>query len=182
MSANNSVYLRVARGFTSTLSTVKDGQWQNRTPCVDWDVTDLVEHVVATHQRVYTLINADGIEGFDSDALLTARWIFVLRAYQEVLNDADMANQLVQSRAGEQPFSELIEGLLMIDTLCHTWDLAKAAGSDEALDADAVTIAHAKLLELGAAIRVPGGFQDPVPPRLEVDAQTRFLNYAGRIV
>src|SRR5665213_2712649 len=144
MSANDSVYLRAAHGFTSTLSTVKDGQWQNRTPCDDWDVTDLVEHVVATHQRVYASINADGIEGFDSDALLTARWIFVLRAYQEVLNDPDMANQLVQSRAGEQPFSELIEGLLMIDTLCHTWDLARAAGGDEALDA--VTTAHAKLL------------------------------------
>jgi hypothetical protein len=128
------------------------------------------------------MVNADGIEGFDPDALLTARWVVVLRAYEDVLKDPDLANQMVQSRAGEQPFSAMIEGLLMIDTLCHSWDLARAVGGEESLDADAVATAHAKLLEIDAAIRVPGGFKDPVASDSDVDEQTRFLNFAGRTV
>ncbi|HEY5111310.1 MAG TPA: TIGR03086 family metal-binding protein [Acidimicrobiales bacterium] len=182
MSSHESNYLRVAHGFTNSLASVKDGQWQLRTPCDDWDVTDLVEHVVATHQRVYTMINPGGIEGLDPEALLSARWIYALRTYQDALNDSEISNAPVTTRVGEQPFFALVEGLLMIDTLCHSWDLARAIGSDEWLDPIAVDAAHEKLISFGDGIRVPGGFKDAVTPRSDADEQTKFLNFAGRIV
>jgi hypothetical protein len=70
----------------------------------------------------------------------------------------------------------------MIDTLCHTWDLARAIDANELLDEAAVAIAYDKLTEMGSAIRVPGGFKDPVAPHPHADAQTRFLNFTGRSV
>ncbi|HEY5104503.1 MAG TPA: TIGR03086 family metal-binding protein [Acidimicrobiales bacterium] len=182
MSSNGSTYLRAAHGFTNTLSIVKEGQWQNRTPCDEWNVTDLVEHVVATHHRVYTMADADGMEDFGPDLLLTAQWIYALRTFEGVLNDPDMSIQPVPTRDGKQPFSALIEGMLMIDTLCHTWDLARAIGGDERLDDAAVTVAHEKLIEFGPSIRNPSGFKDPVTPRHGADAQTLLLNFAGRVV
>jgi uncharacterized protein (TIGR03086 family) len=172
----------VAHGFTNTLSTVKEGQWQNQTPCDEWNVTDLVEHVITTHRRVYAMVDPEGIEELDPDLLLTAQWIYVLRTFEGVLSDPDMLNQPVQTRAGEQPFSVLIEGLLMVDTLCHTWDLARAVGSDERLDETAIKPAHEKLIEIGATIRVPGGFKDAIVPSPVADAQTALLNFAGRAV
>ena len=37
-------YLRVAAQFTATLRSVTADQWTNATPCVEWDVADLVRH------------------------------------------------------------------------------------------------------------------------------------------
>jgi uncharacterized protein (TIGR03086 family) len=182
MDSNNSTYLRVARHFTDVLSSVKDTQWQNDTPCDDWDVHGLVEHVVASHQRVYALANADGIEDLDPDALLTAQWICALRAYESALDDSELSGRAVTTRRGEQPFSALIEGLLMIDTLCHSWDLARAIGADESLDPEAVATALAELSAMGDAIRVPGGFKEPIASPPSADEQTKFLNFAGRSV
>jgi uncharacterized protein (TIGR03086 family) len=182
MSTIASNYLRVAHGFSNVLASVKEDSWQNKTPCDDWNATELTKHVIATHQRVYSMIGGDGIEGFDAELPLQAQWIVELRAYENVLNDDAIASIPVQTRAGEQPFSELIEGLLMIDTLCHTWDLARATGADETLDPVAVSSAHAKLVDMDQAIRVPGGFKDAIVATPDANAQTKFLNFTGRVV
>lgn len=182
MSSTGSTYLRVAHGFTSTLSTVKEHQWQDATPCDEWNVTELVEHVVKTHRQVYAMAEAEGMEDFGSDLALTAQWIYAFRTFAGVLNDPDIADQPVQTRVGEQPFTFFIEGLLMVDTLCHTWDLARAIGSDEKLDDVAVARAHQRLIEADRLIRGSNGFKDPVEPSPGADAQTSFLNFSGRLV
>ena len=169
-------------GFGHTLSSVQDGQWENRTPCDEWNASELVGHVVATHQRVYSIVNPSGIDELDHDATLLDQWNVVTTTLRQALHDPVLANAPVQTRAGEQPFSALVEGLVMIDTLCHTWDLARAIDANELLDEAAVAIAYDKLTEMGSAIRVPGGFKDPVAPHPHADAQTRFLNFTGRSV
>jgi uncharacterized protein (TIGR03086 family) len=182
MATSESAYLRVANGFGHTLSTVQEGQWENRTPCDEWNASELVAHVVATHQRVYSIVVPNGILELDGDATLLEQWEVVTATMRQSLNDPGLANASVQTRAGEQPFSALVEGLVMIDTLCHTWDLARTINADESLDEAAVAIAYDKLTEMGNAIRVPGGFKDPIVPLPNADAQTRFLNFTGRAV
>jgi uncharacterized protein (TIGR03086 family) len=71
---------------------------------------------------------------------------------------------------------------LCTDTLIHTWDLARATGQDEALDEEGVTKAMEFLTPIDEAIRRPGGFGTKVEPRPDADAQTRLLNFSGRVV
>ena len=182
MATSESTYLRVANGFGHTLSTVQEDQWENRTPCDEWNASELVAHVVATHQRVYSIVVPSGIVEFDGDATPLEQWNVVTAALRQSLNDLVLANTSVQTRAGEQPFSALVEGLVMIDTLCHTWDLARSIHANESLDEAAVAIAYDKLTAMGAAIRIPGGFKDLVEPLPNADAQARFLNFTGRVV
>lgn len=73
----------------------------------------------------------------------------------------ELANTPVRARSMEQSFAIVVSGLLTIDTLCHTWDLARAVGADETLDDAAVARAHGALRALGDLIRVPGGFERP---------------------
>lgn len=79
----------------------------------------------------------------------------------------------------EQPFSSLV-GLLCADTLIHTWDLARATGQDERLDAAAVADALGFLTPIDDAIRRPGGFGSKIEPPPGADEQTTFINFAGR--
>jgi uncharacterized protein (TIGR03086 family) len=83
---------------------------------------------------------------------------------------------------GEQPFATLVDTLLCTDTLIHTWDLARAAGLDERLDADAVARARAFVEPLGDMMRSPGGFGPPLEPAPGADDQGRFLAFCGREV
>jgi uncharacterized protein (TIGR03086 family) len=182
MTANESAYLRVANGFGHALSSVQDGQWENQTPCDEWNASELTGHVVTTHQRVYSMVNPSGIDELEHADTLLEQWNVVTTTMRRALNDPALANTPVQTRAGEQPFSAMVEGLVMIDTLCHTWDLARAINANESLDEAAVAIAYDKLTAMGDTIRVPGGFKDPIAPRSDADAQTRFLNFTGRRV
>ena len=68
------------------------------------------------------------------------------------------------------------------DTLVHTWDLARAIGQDERLDADAVTFSFDALRPNDEAIRGPGSYGPRLDPPPGADEQTRFLAFLGRRV
>jgi uncharacterized protein (TIGR03086 family) len=68
------------------------------------------------------------------------------------------------------------------DVLVHTWDLARAVGGDEQLDADAVAAAYSGLKPMDAMIRQPGVFGPKVDTPAGADVQTEFLNFLGRTV
>jgi uncharacterized protein (TIGR03086 family) len=173
-------YPVVADGFARALGCVTASQWALETPCEKWDVEQLVRHVIATHRRVYSLLgtstSTDGPEHGD----LVPEWETATKVVREALASPELANAPVRARSTEQSFATVVGGLLTIDTLCHTWDLARAVGADETLDAAAVARAHGALSALGDLIRVPGGFAPAIEPAPGADSQTRFLNLAGR--
>ena len=180
MSARELPYDVIADTFARTLAGVRDDQWSLPTPCEDWDVAQLVGHVVATHWRVYALCGepgrpADGTEIDLRDAFTEATDAMRRAAHDPVLSQVE-----VQGRAGTQTFAQLVGGLLSLDTICHSWDLARATGQDETLDPDAVDIAFERLRAVDDVVRVPGGFAEAVPSAPDADTQTRFLNFAGR--
>ena len=182
VNTSDDVYLRVAERFRAVRSHVTNDQWDSTTPCHERTVRDLVAHVIATYQRVYALVDPVGPTDVDEKAPLIDQWAVVATTTRDARGSASLADALVPARNGEQPFSQLVGGLLMFDTPCHTWDLAHATDDDETLDADAVSIAHERLGAVSDAIRVPGGFAAPIEPASDTNAQSRFLNFVGRSV
>ena len=47
------IYLRSVDYFADRVGTVSDDQWADATPCVDWDVRGLVNHV--TYEDLWTV-------------------------------------------------------------------------------------------------------------------------------
>ena len=180
MSTDSTPYGHVAQHFDEVLRQVADDQWTNATPCVGWNVTDLTSPVIATHQRVYAMVDARGVPSLRAGVPTGERWTSVTLAMIDALNDGCVAQPLARVRTGEQSFSRVVEGLLMFDTLCHTWDLARAVGAVDTLGPDAVRAAHERLAPESAAIRGPGGFAGAIEPDPRADAQRRFLNFVGR--
>ena len=82
---------------------------------------------------------------------------------------------------GDMPASQIIGRFLASDVLVHTWDLARAVGGDERLDATAVTQAYSGLKPMDAMIRQPGVFGPKVEPAADADEQEEFLNFLGRV-
>jgi uncharacterized protein (TIGR03086 family) len=182
MSGDDSTYRRVARQFGDTLARVRDEQWTLPTPCEEWDVATLAGHVIDTHKRVYAMIDDTGISNLDENAPLIEQWRIVATTYASVIDDERLAATPVKTRRGDQTFADLVEGLVMTDTLCHSWDLARATGANEELDPLGVASAHEMLVTLGDSIRVVGGFGEAIEPTDGADQQTRLLNFSGRVV
>jgi uncharacterized protein (TIGR03086 family) len=173
-------YRRVADGFGERLSGVRTDQWELPTPCTALDVRSLVAHVVTTHGRVVANVVDVPQPDADPSGDLQAQWSAVTAAVSSALDDPDRAGRMVSGMFGEQTFESLVGRLLCADTLFHTWDLARATGQDEHLDAGAVTKAMEFLEPLDESIRRPGGFAAKLEAPRGADEQVRLLCFGGR--
>jgi len=175
-------YGTIAAAFTDRLGHVAPEQWSGPTPCPDWTVRDLVVHVIDTQRRVMTRFHDVAPVDTDPHGDLLAQWQAASGALAEAVGDEARASAIVGGMFGEQPFESLVGRMVCTDLLVHTWDLARATGQDERLDADAVSSAEGFLASIDDTIRVPGGFAQKITPSPQADDQTRFLNFAGRAV
>ncbi len=172
-------YGRVADGFSARLAGITPGAWDAPTPCTDWTVRDLVGHVISVHRHVAGRMEGD-LSAPAADADLPAAWTAATAGIRAALSDPDQARAPVGGRFAPMSLEDLIGRLLCIDTVVHTWDLARATGQPEALDAAAVTAAFEGIRPADEAIRGAGGFGPKLDPPANADEQTRFLCFLGR--
>jgi uncharacterized protein (TIGR03086 family) len=175
-------YETIAAGFTTRVANVTSDQWTAPTPCSDWLVRDLVAHVIGTQRGVLARLDTTEPIGVDPSGSLPEQWREASHAVAEAVNDTTRASIEVGGMFGEQSFESLVGRLVCTDLLVHTWDLARATGQDERLDAGAVASSAQLLASMDEAIRVPGGFAEKIAPSPGADDQTRFLNFCGRAV
>jgi uncharacterized protein (TIGR03086 family) len=181
MSEVSERYARVAAGFTDRVSGVAPDAWTRSSPCAEWSARDVLGHVVAVHRRVIAGLDASSPPAPATDPDLVAAWLAATAEVEAVLADPARASRPVTGRFAPMPLEQLIGRLLCIDTLVHTWDLARATGQDERLDRAAVTIAFDGIRPADEAIRA-GGFGPKIEPPPDADEQTRFLCFLGRRV
>jgi uncharacterized protein (TIGR03086 family) len=177
---------RADDGFTQRLALVRPGQWTAPTPCTEWDVRALVNHVVGANHR-YTML----LHGATTDEAEATRAADHLRD-DPVASFAATAAELKAAfgepgamartachRAGERTGAQLLQ-MRVLDIAVHTWDLARAIGAGESLDPDLVTFALT-LQDTFEPARQRGAFAPP-PGKIPADssAQARLLYLAGR--
>ena len=184
--AMRSRYDRVARGFGHRLSEVTDARWGDPTPCSDWSIRDLVDHVLGEQLWVPPLVAGESIEqigdrfaGDQIGADAVAAWDAARRAVSEALAPEGVGARTVRLSYGDSSVADYV-GEVTMDTLVHTWDLARATGGDDSLDPEAVDAAMAFIEPRLDAYRASGLFRDEVPVGPAADAQTRLLAVLGR--
>ncbi|MFG1778178.1 TIGR03086 family metal-binding protein [Micromonospora sp. NPDC049051] len=137
-------YRRSLADFTDRVEQVGPGQWSDPTPCPDWDVRTLVNHVVGEDRWSVALLAGRTIEEvgdrYDGDVLGPDP----AGAAREAAGQAELAfthpgalERTVALSSGETPADEYLHQLIA-EHLIHGWDLAVAIGADPRLDADAV--------------------------------------------
>jgi uncharacterized protein (TIGR03086 family) len=168
-------YEEVAGGFTARLDAVTDDQWTNPTPCTDWNVRQLVEHVIDVQRAIPEGLGMPITDGSD----LQATWEAVRDGAMAVLRKPGALEQTMPGRSGEVPV-EMSVGIRLGDLLVHTWDLARATGGDERLDADTAAIVLERLKPNDEVLRSSGTFGSKVDPPAGADAAVELLCFTGR--
>ena len=138
-------YRRSVSGWMAAVEGV-DGDWTASTPCADWDVRQLVNHVVGEDRWTKPLVDgrtiADVGNSLDGD-LLGERPVAAAREAAEEAVAAVTARLpeagLVHLSYGEETIAQYILQLTA-DHLIHGWDLAVATGQDRDLDSEVVAV------------------------------------------
>ncbi|MGV1010447.1 MAG: TIGR03086 family metal-binding protein [Dermatophilaceae bacterium] len=172
--------------FGELVSQVREEQWGNRTPCADWTVRDLVNHVAVEDLWAAELFPGATIEQvgsrFDGDQLGPAPlavWQHASSAALASAGAADAMTKLVHLSFGDFPGSEYAMQLFA-DHLVHSWDLAVGIGAQPALSEHAVAACLDWFAPMEAAYRSSGavGPRPTVGP--DADATTTLLAAFGR--
>jgi uncharacterized protein (TIGR03086 family) len=173
-------YQKLARDFGARVDAVPAEKWSAQSPCTEWTARDVVAHVIGVQQ--HAINGADGAGELSADEDPKTAYNRTLQSVMGRLNDPEALQRTVNGPFGPMTMEQLVGRILSTDILVHTWDLARAAGLDEQLDADAVGHAYEGVKPLDEAIRQPGVFGPKVTPPAGADQQTEFLCFLGRQV
>lgn len=157
------------------------------TPCAEWDVAALIDHMVGAHHWARSAM--EGVEQTETGEG-SAQGDFVT-AYREAgaasvaaFAEEGAMGRTVDMGMGPMPAGSLL-GLALTDTFVHAWDLATAIGEDNDLDreiAERILVtarAHtpdAMRSEDGAMF----GFEQPAPA--DAPPATKLAAFLGRKV
>ncbi|MFM7292098.1 MAG: TIGR03086 family metal-binding protein [Planctomycetia bacterium] len=169
---------RLLEGFDRRVRATPHDKWSSPTPCEGWSARDLVAHVASNMSGLAAALTGSAPAAFDPDDV-AGSWATAHAAIVDALRNGDLTTK-VPGPIGLMPAHAVIDNLLSIDVLVHTWDLARAVGGDEALDSDDVARAYAVMQPMDAVIRAPGVFGPKVPVPEGADAQTELLHFLGR--
>jgi uncharacterized protein (TIGR03086 family) len=175
-------YRRVAAGFTERVNAVPDDAWDNPAPCEGWVARDVVGHMVEWMPSLLATgagIRLPGGPSVEEDP--AAAWIEMSDAIQAVLDDPSVSAQpFSHEQAGEHRVDDAIGMFIVGDILVHTWDLARATGLDERLDADEMTAMYEGMEPLDAMLRASGQYGPRVLVPDTADVQTKLIAFSGR--
>ncbi len=177
------------RQLRALLLGVDDDELTAPTPCADWTVAALLDHLMglsyAFTQAARKRDDAPGVDGappLPSAQHLSRHWRSRLPVVLEDLATAwrDPAAWTGTVGAGDATMTATALGTVaMNELIVHGWDLARATGQDYAADPRALEIL-VEFLSQGPAGGVPGRFDPHVPPASEDELLEQALALAGR--
>jgi uncharacterized protein (TIGR03086 family) len=172
MTDNAALLAQAVGQADAVIAAIPAGKAHAPTPCTDFDVTQLVQHVAVIADRVSTAIAT-------ASARSSVSWEQARAQLRPLLEDA------APDRVADLPFGRMplgaVLGVYVGEFVTHSWDLAVAIGradllSDE-LGLRALAMVTARVPE---SPRAHAPFKDVVPVSDEAPVYDRLAGWMGR--
>lgn len=173
-------YASVAEAFTERIAKVPADAWDNPAPCEGWVARDVIRHVVETSAFFLGRTDAGVPAGPSVDEDPAGAWAAARDAVLAGLNDPAVAGTEYDTPMGKFTFEKTVGMFGVGDILVHTWDLARATGLDEALDAGEVHRLLTQMEPMDEMMRKGDAFGPKVEVPADADEQTRLIAFTGR--
>ena len=171
----------IAGAFTERVEAVPPDRWDSPAPCDGWVARDVVRHLVEWIPGLFEAYAGRSMPiavSVDDDP--AGAWRSVHDQLAAWLADPAVASEEIEPPPGPMTIETAIDMLITGDLLVHTWDLARATGLDEHLDAAEVHRMYEGMLPMDEALRQSGHFGPRVAVPDDADEQTKLLAFTGR--
>ena len=172
---------RAIASTAAIVTTVRPDQVAAPTPCTEWDIRDLLNHIIGTLWLSEALLSdraprypmaPGGLPGTDlAGQDPSAAYAQASAAALTAASAGDALTRVHSTPLGVMP-GPALAGFTTLDILVHGWDLAKATGQPAGLD-DAL-VAHA--LAFAQQAITPGTRAPRIGPALPVAADAPLTN------
>ena len=176
---------RATGHFGELVHQTKDDQWGDQTPCTDWDVRTLVNHLVYEARWAVPLLEGQTIaevgDRFEGDLLgddPAAAYDDAVTAASAAVSAVDL-DRIVHLSFGDLPAADYLTQLTS-DFVVHAWDLARGIGADERLDPDMVRFVYDAAEPMAEMLAASGMFGERIPVADSADPRTKLLALFGR--
>lgn len=165
-----------AKRARQTVAGVRPDQLSSPTPCTEWNVQAVLDHMAGTLNWVASSLSGTppaktkgSLPSFDAG----------VAAISKAARAAGVLEKKIKGPMGEMP-GQVFLMIGLSDTLIHGWDLAKATGQDTKLDPKNVEVVYGfmKMQAEGARACKALGPEVKVPDN--ASAQDRLLGLCGR--
>ncbi|MEU9232284.1 TIGR03086 family metal-binding protein [Streptomyces subrutilus] len=175
------------RLFGERLRAVGDGQWNAQTPCTEWSVRDLVNHVTGEQLWIPPLVSEGRTVGEMGDAFSgdvlgadpVAAWDRASAAAHAAFAAPGALDRTVRLSYGPALGSAYCSELTA-DCVVHTWDLSRAIGADDRLPDGLVEFSIKEVMPYADGLAASGMYAAPLEIPAGANAQTRLLSLLGR--
>ncbi|GAA1751528.1 maleylpyruvate isomerase family mycothiol-dependent enzyme [Aeromicrobium alkaliterrae] len=151
----------------SLISAISADTEDAPTPCSEWVVRDLVDHVLHSTGGLTQMVQGQEVD-----------WSAPVEHHDDSLAEFRQRGAALLSAAGDDQV-----GLPAAELAVHTWDLATALGQGtDDLDPAVAEVGHAFMLENLGPEQREGAFDAEKPAPEGANAYERLASFAGRRV
>ena len=169
------LYTTTVARARATVDGVADDQLGLPTPCSEWNVQQLLDHMAGAQTGIAGMVTGEQVaaEGATMEKIDAAA-----SAIASAAAEPGALEKVVESRMGEMPVARMI-GMAVGDLAIHTWDLAKATGQDTALDDGVVEFLH-PIMEAMSKRGPSPAFAAPIAVPADAPLLDRLMGITGR--
>lgn len=186
MSDVRELYRRALERFGRHIHAVGADQWHLPTPNSEWDIRQLVNHLVNENLWMPPLLAGRTVDdvgtALDGDLLggdPPAAWDRAAMEAERAVVETP-PERIVHLSGRDVPASQYVFEVFG-DLAIHGWDMARAIGADETMDPDLVDVLYAKYRPLERMLKASGQYGGRIEPPPDAGPQTRLLAVFGRV-
>ena len=180
------MYLRSVDEFDARVQGVRDDDLDKPTPCTEWDVRTLINHLVYEDKWAVPLLAGKTIaevgDSFEGDLVgddVHLAWKQASEEARAAAQEPGATERTVHLSFGDTSGGDYLDQLTA-DHLIHGWDLAEATGGDTTLDPELMDYVSAWAVPIEDALKASGSYGDKIEPPADADPQTKLLAVFGR--
>lgn len=167
----------IAAGFSARVEGVSD--WDAPAPVEGWVARDVVEHLVTW---IHGFLASGGVDlppvPLDDPVRAWGSHVASMQALLATSGDADFTHPYV----GSGSLADIVDRFYTSDVFMHTWDLARATGQDETLDADFAAQLLAGMRPIEEMLRSSGQYGPAMPVAEDAPVHEQLMAFVGRDV
>jgi uncharacterized protein (TIGR03086 family) len=185
-------FLTAQRAFTDRVHAIREDQWQLATPDTEWNVADLVGHLIEEHRWAAPLVHGLDLESAGKvvqgsrrlpvdggvGANRAEEWDEAAVESADAFSSDGALDRTVALSRGDTPVREYIVEMIF-DLVVHGWDLGTAIGYDKPLPEELVEAVYAEAKEFGD-MSGSGMFDKPVSVPDDAPTVDKLVALAGR--
>lgn len=180
VSENTRKYTKALFGFDAVVRRVDQSQWEAASPCEGWSARDVLAHNIGMCAMIAGI--ARGIPaGSATHPTVTqpqSEWADARDDVLEALDDRQALRREVGTPWGHLVVDRFV-GIVVVDPLLHTFDLAQACGQVVLLDEGLAEAGYIQLKKAGEMIRGER-FGAAIPIDSDASITDKLISIAGR--